>query len=208
MSNLLILGAGGHAKVVAELALEAGSASRVAFLDDRSSQTLLGFPILGPLDLAFQPSIIDQYPFALVAIGHSPTRLRWLAALQDAGYHLPTLIHPTAWISPTSRIGPGSVVFAQAAVQTQAVIGTGVILNTGSSVDHDVQLRDGVHICPGARVAGGVMVGARSWIGIGASVLQQVCIGVDVTVGAGAAVIDDLPDGVTAKGVPARYSTT
>jgi len=78
------------------------------------------------------------------------------------------------------------------------------ILNTGCSVDHDVQLDDGVHICPGARLAGEVQVGSRSWIGIGASVIQQVRIGSDVTVGAGAAVVRDLPDGVTAVGVPAR----
>jgi acetyltransferase-like isoleucine patch superfamily enzyme len=95
-------------------------------------------------------------------------------------------------------------VFALAAVQAQASIGTGAILNTGCSVDHDAKLADGVHICPGATLAGAVNIGARSWIGIGASVIQQVCIGSDVTVGAGAAVVRDLPDGVTAVGVPAR----
>ena len=84
------------------------------------------------------------------------------------------------------------------------MIGSGAILNTGCSVDHDAQLADGVHLCPGARLAGEVHVGARSWIGVGASVIQQVRIGSDVTVGAGAAVVRDLPDGVTAVGVPAR----
>ena len=78
------------------------------------------------------------------------------------------------------------------------------ILNTVCSIDHDVQLDDGVHFCPGAHLAGEVQVGARSWIGIGASVIQQERIGADVTVGAGAAVVRDLPDGVTAVGVPAR----
>jgi acetyltransferase-like isoleucine patch superfamily enzyme len=96
------------------------------------------------------------------------------------------------------------VVFAQAAVQALASIGVGSILNTGCSVDHDAQLAGGVHICPGAHLAGEVQVGSRSWIGIGASVIQQVRIGADVTVGAGAAVVCDLPDGVTAVGVPAR----
>jgi acetyltransferase-like isoleucine patch superfamily enzyme len=84
------------------------------------------------------------------------------------------------------------------------VIGTGAIFNTGCSVDHDAQLADGVHICPGARLAGAVHVGTRSWLGIGASVIQQVRIGSDVTVGAGAAVVRDLADGVTAVGVPAK----
>ena len=78
------------------------------------------------------------------------------------------------------------------------------ILNTSCSIDHDVQLAHGVHVCPGARLAGEVQVGERSWIGIGASLIQQIRIGCDVTIGAGAAVISDLPDGVTAVGVPAR----
>ena len=204
MSALLILAAGGHAKVVAETALAAGVASRIAFLDDRPLPPVLGWPVLGRLDQALEPSIQEQFPTALVAIGHSSTRMCWIARLQAAGYQLPLLIHPSAWISPSAQIGPGSVVFAQAAVQAQARIGTGAILNTSCSVDHDVQLADGVHICPGARLAGEVQVGARSWIGIGASVIQQVRIGADVTVGAGAAVVRDLPDGVTAVGVPAR----
>lgn len=204
MSGLLILGAGGHAKVVAETTIASGLASSVAFLDDRPLPPILGWPVFGRLDQAFDPSIQEKFQSALVAIGHPDTRLRWLAQLQAAGYQLPLLFHPSAWVSPSAQIGPGSVVFAQAAVQAQAVIGTGAILNTGCSVDHDAQLSDAVHICPGARLAGEVQVGARSWIGIGASVIQQVRIGSDVTVGAGAAVVRDLPDGVTAVGVPAR----
>jgi len=204
MSRLLILGAGGHAKVVAETVLASGCASSIAFLDDRHLPPMLGWPVLGRLDLALDQSLQEKFSAALVAIGHPISRLRWLANLQAAGYRIPLLIHPSAWISPSAQIGPGSVVFAQAAVQAQAVIGIGAILNTGCSVDHDAQLSDAVHVCPGARLAGEVKVGARSWIGIGASVIQQVHIGSDVTVGAGAAVVSDLPDGVTAVGVPAR----
>jgi len=207
VSALLILAAGGHAKVVAETALAAGAATRIAFLDDRPLNPVLGWPVLGPLEQALEPSIQEQFPAALVAIGHSATRLRWLAQLHIAGYELPLLIHPSAWVSPSAQIGPGSVLFAHATVQAQAVMGTGAILNTGCSVDHDAQLAYGVHICPGARIAGEVHVGARSWIGIGATVIQQVRIGADVTVGAGAAVVRDLPDGVTAVGVPARVLT-
>ena len=209
MSALLILGAGGHAKVMADTALVSGAASSVVFLDDRCNLCdqlphVLGWPLIGPLALALEPASRDQFASAVVAIGHAVTRLHWIEQLQTAGYELPVLIHPTAWISPSARIGPATVVFAQATVQAQADIGKGVILNTGCSVDHDVHLSDGVHICPGARLAGEVQVGARSWISIGASVIQQVRIGADVTVGAGAAVVRDLPDGVTAVGVPAR----
>lgn len=209
MSALLILGAGGHAKVVAETALASSVASRIAFLDDRWSgpdqlQNLLGWPVIGPLDKALDPTFLDRFPAAAVAIGQSRPRLEWIEKLQHAGYALPVLIHPAAWLSPSAQVGPASVVFAQASVQAQASIGIGAILNTGCSVDHDVRLADGVHICPGSRLAGGVQVGTRSWLGIGSSVIQQVRIGADVTVGAGAAVVRDLPDGVTAVGVPAR----
>jgi len=207
VSALLILAAGGHAKVVAETVLAAGVASRIAFLDDRPLNPVLGWPVLGPLEMSLEPSIQEQFPAALVSIGHAHTRLRWLTQLQSAGYELPLLIHPSAWVSPSAQIGPGSVVFAHVTVQAQAMVGTGTILNTGSSVDHDAYLCDGVHICPGARLAGQVQVGARSWIGIGASVTQKVRIGADVTVGAGAAVVRDLPNGVTAVGVPARVLT-
>ncbi len=209
MTALLILGAGGHARVLAETAHLTGRFSRIAFLDDAhqdcsDSLTLLEWPVLGPLSLASQPEIAQEFSAALVGIGNCSTRMLWLEQLTSLGYESLSLIHPRAFISRSAHIGPGTVVFAQVAVQAQAHIGTGVILNTGCIVDHDVEIEDGVHICPGAHLAGGVHVGKRSWIGIGASVIQQVRIGTDVTVGAGAAVIQDLPDGVTAVGVPAR----
>jgi len=209
MSTLLILGAGGHAKVVAETALSSGVASSIAFLDDRCTGPdqlphPLGWPVIGPLANALNPTFLDRFPAAAVAIGQSRPRLDWIEKLQHVGYALPVLIHPTAWLSPSAQVGPASVVFAQAAVQAQASIGSGAILNTGSSVEHDVRIADGVHLCPGSRLAGGVQVGTRSWMGIGSSVIQQVRIGADVTVGAGAAVVRDLPYGVTAVGVPAR----
>jgi sugar O-acyltransferase (sialic acid O-acetyltransferase NeuD family) len=213
MAALLLLGAGGHARVVAETALATGCFSSIAFLDDRcSGPTQLsdqpGWPVIGPFVSALDPQIRLQFPAALVAIGNAAVRLQWLPRLATAGYELPIVVHPTAWVSPSSQLGVGSVVFAQAAIQAQAVIGSGAILNTGCSVDHDAQLGNGVHICPGARLAGEVQVGDRSWIGIGASVIQQIRIGADVTVGAGASVVRDLPDGVTAVGVPARVLPT
>ena len=209
MTALLILGCGGHAKVVAETALALGRFTSIAFVDDRCSlpgdlPPVLGWPVLGPLSHALEPSLHNQFAAAVVAIGHAATRLHWQLQLFAVGYELPVLIHPSAWVSPSAQIGPGSVLFAQVVVQAQARIGAGAILNTSCSVDHDVQLADGVHICPGVHIAGEVQVGERSWIGIGASVIQQVRIGNDVTIGAGAAVVGDLPDGVTAVGVPAR----
>ena len=202
--SLLILGAGGHAKVLAETALAAGLAQELAFLDDRPLGSLLGCPVLGPLALGRTAELRQQWPQAAVAIGHAATRLHWLQELESQGYALPLIAHPSGVISPSAVISPGCVLFAQAVVQASSRLGRGVIVNTAASVDHDAQLADGVHVCPGAHLAGEVRVGARSWIGIGACVLQQLQIGADVTVGAGAAVVRDLADGVTAVGVPAR----
>lgn len=209
LANLLVLGFGGHGKVLLEAAFACKRFTNVVFLDDHfnnidGKRLLPDVQLLGPFSMALDEGMLSDFPSAAVAVGNPITRLSWLHQLEAFGYELPALIHPTAWVSPSAAIGRGSVVFAQAAVQSHVVIGTGVILNTGCSVDHDVQLADGVHICPGAHLAGDVKVGARSWVGIGASVIQQVRIGADVTVGAGAAVVCDLSNGVTAVGVPAR----
>ena len=208
MTSLLILGAGGHGRVLAETAIAQGNFTNIAFLDDvfeqqPLQQKQLGWPLLGPLKLSFNSALLQSYPSAVVGIGHAGTRLNWLKHLATLGFELPSLIHPTAWVSPSSTLAAGSVVLSQASVQSHACIGSGAILNTGCSIDHDSHLSDGVHVCPGARLAGGVQVGSRSWIGIGASVIQNIHIGSDVTVGAGAAVVRDLPNGITAVGVPA-----
>jgi len=213
MACLLLLGAGGHARVVAETALTTGFFTNIAFLDDRYSALNLlphqvGWPVIGRIASAFDAQLRQQFPFALVAIGNANVRLHLLRRLMAAGYEVPVLVHPTASLSPSAQLGPGSVVFAHASIQAQALIGSGVILNTCCSVDHDVQIGNGVHVCPGARLAGQVQVGDRSWIGIGSSVIQQIRIGSDVMVGAGAAVVRDLPDSVTAVGVPARVLPT
>ncbi len=204
MSGLLILGAGGHAKVLADTALAAGLARHIAFLDDKPIPSLIGWPVLGTLSRCQEGALVQRWPQAAVAIGHAATRLAWLDRLQSLGYQLPAVAHPSAVISRRAQLRPGSVVFAGAVVQADAQLGRGVILNSACSVDHDARLGAGVHICPGAHLAGEVKIGDRSWIGIGASVIQQIRIGADVIVGAGAAVVRDLPDGVTAVGVPAK----
>ena len=208
MSSLLILGAGGHGKVAAETALASNLFSSIAFLDDYASSPLLGWPIIGPLEMALNPDLKHRYSFAFVAFGDPVIRLNWINILFNLGYLLPTLVHPNAHVSSTATIGAASIVMAQASVQTNTTIGRGAILNTSCSVDHDCVLSDGVHICPGAHLAGGVRVESRTCIGIGASVIPQVFIGSDVTVGAGSAVIANIPDSVTAVGVPARFLAT
>jgi sugar O-acyltransferase (sialic acid O-acetyltransferase NeuD family) len=206
MKTLLIIGAGGHGKVVADAALCAGW-EEIAFLDDHSTGEVasLGLHIVGNTgDLAAHSS---RFGSAVVAIGNAARRLELQRACERAGFLAVTVIHPSAAISRFAKLGAGSVVFAQSVINAGTTLGRACIVNSGATVDHDCELGDGVHVSPGANLAGNVRVGARTWVGIGACVRQGINIGSDVMIAAGAAVIADVPDSVTMMGVPAKRRT-
>jgi len=204
MKQLLILGAGGHGKVIAEVAEASSIWQKITFLDDRYE--MLNGTLRWPVLAGIQDSggFASEYVDAVVAVGDSAMRLSLIDMLTAQGFRTPSLIHPAAWISPSASVGDGCVVMANATLQTDSELGRGCIVNSGAIVDHDCKLADGVHVCPGASLGGGVHVGAGSWLGIGCSVIQSIRIGKHVTVGAGAAVINDIEDGLTVVGVPAR----
>ncbi len=203
MHKLAIFGASGHGKVVGDTALQCGW-SEIAFFDDAwpKLQTNGRWSVLG--DTASLRKRAREFSGVVVAIGNNRIRLNKSLHLREAGLALITLIHPRACVSEDVAIDLGSVVFAGAVVQTGTSIGLAGIVNTVATVDHDCSLTAGVHVCPGAHLAGGVAVGECSWIGIGATVNQCMTIGADVTVGAKSAVIADIPDKVTVVGVPAQ----
>lgn len=204
MSRLLVVGGGGHGKVVAEAAIASGQWQQIAFLDARfpALSQVLTWPVIG--SDAEPAQFLRDYPTIFIAIGDNNLRLSLGETLEQNGFVLPTIIHPAAWVSPSARLGAGSLLVAASVVNAGAVLGRACIVNSGATIDHDCSIADGVHISPGAHLGGGVVVGARTGIGIGASIRHGVRIGADVMVGAGAAVVDDLPDAVTAVGVPAR----
>ena len=198
MSRLLIVGAGGHGKVVAEAALASTRWREIAFLDGRVPRLsrVLEWPVIGADSEASR--FLSEYPEIFVAIGENQLRLRLMSCAQNVGFALPTVVHPMTWVSPSSYIGAGCVLAAASVVGADVVLGQGCIINTGATVDHDCSVGDGVHISPGAHVGGNVKIGPRTWIGIGATIRHGVVIGADVVVGAGAAVVESLGDRVKA----------
>ena len=134
----------------------------------------------------------DEYSTVIVAIGDNQIRLQKSKFLLSEGLKLGSLIHPRAQVSKYAKIKEGSVVMA------------GAVINTSCSIDHDCVIGSGVHISPGAHLAGGVEVGDFSWLGVGSAVKQSIKIGCSATVAAGAVVVNDVPDGVVVKGVPAK----
>lgn len=200
--RLGVIGAGGHGKVVADVAERAGWAD-VVFFDVRFASagsehahwSLVAAPENAPAHNC------DGY---FVAIGNSQTRQQWCEWLLDKGLPLVSLVDPAAVVSDYAIIEPGALIVAGAVVNVDSHISQGVIVNTRASVDHDCHIGAYSHICPAAALAGSVKVGAHSWLGIGSQVKQGICIGDDVIVGAGATVVTDISDNLTVVGTPAR----
>lgn len=200
MATLLIFGAGGHGRVVADAALGAGAWSRVIATDrdpQRCHGELLPGVALLPVDAA-----MAQADAVHIAIGDAASRRKEAAALR--GKPLATVVHSRASVSAHAAIEPGCFLAAQSVVAAGARLGSCVIVNHGAVVDHDVRVGDFCHIAPLAALGGGVQVGANVLVGSGASVLPNLRIAGDVTIGAGAAVCDDLADPGRYAGVPAR----
>ena len=146
MRKLLILGAGGYGKTVADVASQLGRYQKIAFLDDGSS----GPGVLGRCEAysLFVDEDTDVYP----AFGNNEVRMRWLSVLKEEGIAVPTLIHPASYVSPTAGVGTGTVILPMAVVNTGVILGDGCIVNLGAIIDHDTILEDGVHLAPGAIV--------------------------------------------------------
>ena len=201
-NELLILGAGGHAKVVIEAARLCGLNPCAVYDDDASllGKLILGVPVKGKIiDL---PD--DRSGSAFIAIGN--TKIRRLIAQRLSKLNWPVLVHPAAYVSPSARIGKGSIVCAGAVVQPDVEIGEHVIINIGANIDHDCVIGDFVHICPGCNLAGAARVDEGAMLGSGTSVVPLKQIGSWATLGSGAAVVSDIPAGVVAVGVPATKS--
>jgi UDP-perosamine 4-acetyltransferase len=205
--GLLIVGAGGHGRVVADAAADAGF-DPIGFLDDAAAGTGRAGPVPVVGRLSALEEFVAAWGSAIVAIGDNFLRRDVFERARKAGFAMPAVIHPAATVSRHAELRGGVFVAAGAVVNVGAAVGEATIINTGATVDHDCRLGSAVHISPGAHLGGNVTIGDHAWIGIGASVRHGVRIGRSAVVGAGAAVVCDIPDAETWVGVPARPAGT
>ena len=198
--SLIIIGAGGHGKVVADIAKKTKLYKHIAFLDENLNKAVPGYKWLGkPEEYRKWAKHSDFF----VAIGDGQGRYKIQKELEGEVI-LATLIHPSAVIAEDVKIGNGTVIMANAVVNSGSVLGCGVIINTASTVDHDCKIGNYVHIAPGCHICGTVSVGTGTWIGVGACVINGITICGECTIGAGAAVICDITENGTYVGIPAK----
>lgn len=201
-NKLIIIGASGHGKVVADIAIKMGKWNSISFLDDDNSlSSSMDIDVIGPSDDYVK--YLKECDF-FVAIGNNTIRRRLLNKLELDGAKIPVLIHPNAILGEKVDLGLGSVIIAGAVINCCTRIGKGCIINTGATVDHDNIIGDYVHISPGVHTAGSVHVGEMSWLGIGSIISNNVAITDNCVIGAGAVVIHNINQPGTYVGIPAR----
>jgi sugar O-acyltransferase (sialic acid O-acetyltransferase NeuD family) len=205
--RVLILGAGGHAQVVADILMRSHESGipiiPIGYLDDNASlhgSKPLGLPVLGGLD---QRKHIP-HDALIVAIGDNIIREKVTKKLKQRNEQLVTARHPSAVIAPNVSIGAGTMICASVVVNTDSVIGSGVILNTGCTLDHHNQVSNFAHIAPGVHTGGNVQVGEGTFVGIGTTIKPGCKVGKWSVLGVGTVVINDIPDYVTVVGVPGK----
>lgn len=204
----VIYGAGGHAKVIAEI-LRLNGWEVAGFLDAvnpaRKGEDFYGSTVLGG-DEVLEGLLRSGVKHVVVGFGDNKMRLKIAAQLSGMGFHLLTAVHPNAVCAADVTIGDGTVVASGAVVGPSSRIGRNAIVNTQASLDHDCVVSDGAHVGPGAIVTGVVEIGECAWIGAGAVIGDHKKIGADAIVGAGAVVVRDVSEAVVVMGVPARVT--
>ena len=197
MNKLIIVGASGHGKVVADIASLNGY-DDIVFLDGNPElKECIGFPVLGS-----EKMLNDIAGDVFIAIGNAAIRKKMMNLYKNRTF--PVLIHPSAVISNSVQIDVGTVVMAGAVVNPDVRVGKGVIINTSSSLDHDCIIGDYCHISVGAHLCGTVKVGCSTWIGAGATIINNVNVCERSIIGAGALVIRDILVSGTYVGVPSK----
>lgn len=202
MNRLVIVGAGGHGKAIANNAFR-NEYKDICFVDDRAEGDVMGFPVIGKIDDI--EKLNDGQTDFIIGIGNNAIR-KVIAEKYDVNWI--TLVHPSAQIAINVTVGKGTVVMAGAVINVCATVGEHCIINTGAIVEHDNIVGDFVHISPNVALGGTVHIGSSTHMGIGATVSNNISICGDCMIGAGAVVVRDIKDSGTYMGVPARKNKT
>lgn len=204
-SDIIVVGAGGHAKVCIELFRSMGSSVVFCVGGSDSPSSCLGIPVLkGDENLKVLRS--SGFSKAFIAIGSNQQRDRLAQLCVENGYELVNAVSASAMISPSAVLGKGVAVMAGAVVNAESVIEDLAIINTGATVDHDCRIGKAAHIAPQSALAGGVIVGEQAFLGVGCKVIPEIKIGDRAIVGAGGVVVCDVDSDVTVVGVPAKVA--
>ena len=207
MIDTLIIGAGGHGKVVLDILRSGDQYRPIGFVDadPKLAGTKVGsLPVFGAIHLLARLISQHRIAAAIIAIGDNRARFSYAKAVDDVRLPLINAVHRSAVVSPSAKLGRNVVIAANAVVCTESNIGDFAIINTAATVDHECEIGPAVHICPGAHLAGRVRVDGGAFVGLGANVIQCLRVGAGAIVGAGAVVLKDIPAYATAVGVPAR----
>jgi sugar O-acyltransferase (sialic acid O-acetyltransferase NeuD family) len=199
MNRLILWGAGGHGKVLLDIARAMDRFTAISFVDDSPARAaeFCGCPVFATLDETGPGAVV-------IAIGSNQARARCAALALGRGRELATLIHPSAIVSPSVRLGPGTVVMPRVVINAGAEIGANCIINTAAVVEHDCSIGDYVHLSPGVVLGGAVVVESLVHMGLGSLALPGSVIEAGARVGAGAVVLRGVSRDDTVVGVPAR----
>ncbi len=208
MKPLIILGAGGHSKVLVDIARITNRIIKgitVGTSCNKLNQDFENCELLGDDNIIYKYSPNDvELVNGIGSIGNSNPRVKLYEHFKDKGYKFATLIHPSAVISNSVKISEGSQIMAGVVIQTVSIIGENCIINSNSSIDHDCVVKDHVHVAPGSVICGDVTIAKGSHIGCGSIILQGIKIGESSLIAAGAVVNKDIPSDSVAKGLPAK----
>lgn len=205
--RIVVLGAGGHGRVVLDILHQAARYEVCGFLDnnaDMHGRRVDGVEVLGGVgELPDWAERLDLRG-AIIAVGDNGLRRALARRIEAAGLEPVSAVHPSAAVARSAIIGRNAVIAAGVVLCAHCQVGDSVILNTGSIVDYQTMIGEGCHVCPGVRVAARVKIESGAFLGIGATVIPEVVIGYEAVVGAGSVVIDDVAPMSTVVGVPAR----
>ena len=202
--DLIIIGSGGHARVVIDTAEQSGF-NILGIIDinyKNNDEKIIGYNVIG--NFTALSKFVPNKTSVIIALGDSKLRSKFFYICLEHGYNLPSIIHPTSIISKHVNIGKSVFINAGVIINSEVYIGDDCIINTGAIIDHECNIGKHCHIGPGVKVAGRVRIGEHTFVGIGSTIIDKITIGNNVMIGAGSVIIRDIESDSTVVGIPGK----